>query len=596
MKRVLFLSLIGAGLIAYIGCSKKSGNTSGGSGTASDASAITIESGGALDPIANSGAQKGGSLTIPGGTFPKSLNYYLDNSTLTKSVFDLLFEPLITLHSTKNDAIGVLAKSWSISEDKKTFTFTIDPKAQWSDGKPVTAADVQFFYDVIMDAKNQTPLFRVDLKKLARPEIINEKTIRIKTTESHWYTLWSAGLMRAFPRHLWKEANFNKLNFEFTVVNGPYKIAEIKTNHAVTLHRRTDWWGLDKQYSRYKYNFDTINFKFIDDQNKTLETFRSGMFDFYAIYSAQMWTKQTTFDEIKNGWIVKQNIYNKRPIAFQGFAINLRKSQFQDVRVRRALCHLLNRELMNEKLMFNEYFLLNTYFPDLYPDNKNPDAPFYEYNPTKAAKLLDEAGWKVNAKGQREKEGTGLRIGFMNTNNDLRHLNIFIEDLKNVGIEASVEILSQSTLRKRIDSHEFDLHWQNWAAPRLRDPETEWHSSTADKIATDNIPGVKDSVIDSLIQVQRTEMSLEKRNTICRAIDKRLTEVVPYSLLWQTDHTRLLYWNRYGTPTSVLDKFRDEEVITTYWWFDRQRDAKLQEAMKSKTALTLEPNKIQYAE
>ena len=116
---------------------------------------------------------------------------------------------------------------------------------------------------------------------------------------------------------------------------------------------------------------------------------------------------------------------------------------------------------------------------------------------------------------------------------DLRHLNIYVEDLKSVGIRPSIEQLSQSTVTKRMDNHDFDLFWVNWSASRLRDPEAEWHSSTADQIASNNYAGLKDKVIDSLVEVQKTEMDMDKSNDILRSIDKRLCTIVPYVLLWE---------------------------------------------------------------
>ena len=96
----------------------------------------------------------------------------------------------------------------------------------------------------------------------------------------------------------------------------------------------------------------------MEDRHKALEAFKKGEFDAYAIYTSSIWAKKTNFNQVKKGWVVRQRVFNQEPKGFQGFAINLRRPIFQDVRVREALCHLLNRELMNEKLMFNEYFLL----------------------------------------------------------------------------------------------------------------------------------------------------------------------------------------------------------------------------------------------
>ena len=590
-KTVLCLIL----LLLFIGCDKKV-QKKDTEETAKETSSIEVEKGGEIDPIANPDAIKGGTYKTWGSSFPKSLNMWLDYNSFSKQVTDLLFENLVTLHSTKNEPVGILAQSWTISDDIKTFTFKINPQATWSDGKPISAEDIQFYYDVMMNSKNMTSIFRVDLKRLERPIVIDEKTLQVTAKEMHWSNFWAASGLYAFPKHLWKDVDFNKQNFEFPVVSGPYKIKEVKKNRYITLERRNDWWGRIREYNQYKYNFDNVKYKFMEDRNKALEAFKKGVIDAYAIYTSSIWMMQTDFDAVKKGWVVKQRIFNQEPKSFQGFAINLRRPIFQDVRVRKALCLLVNRKLMNEKLMYNQYYLLNSYFPDLYPNNTNPDVPVREYDPDKSRKLLNEAGWNVGTDGLLRKNGNIFNVSFITYTEDHRHLNIYLEDLKKVGIQANIEQLSLSSVRKRIDNHDFDLFWQNWAASRLRDPEGMWHSSTADQIASNNRSGIKDPTIDSLIEIQKTELSLDKRNDLVRLIDKRLTEIIPYVLLWGADNNRILYWDRFGTPACTFDKFNREDVIVTYWWVDSKKDELLQNAMKNNLSFEPKTGDVHYKE
>lgn len=594
MKKIFIIILI----LFLAGCGGNDNKTKNDSNepTAVTAEKITVEESGEFDPIANTKAVKGGSYTSWGGSFPKSLNMFLDYNSFSKEIFEFMFETLVDLHSTENKPIGILVDSWEISDDNKTFVFHIRPDAKWSDGKPVTAEDVQFYYDVIMNPKNLTSLFRVGLNRFDRPQVIDEKTIKMTTKEQHWRNFWEVASFTALPKHVWKDVDFNKQNFDFPVVSGPYKLKEVKKNRYILLERRADWWGRVKRYNQHKYNFDYIKYKFMEDRNKALEAFKKGEFDAYAIFTSSIWMKKTDFDQIKKGWVVKQEIYNKEPKGYQGIAINLNRPLFQDVKVREALCYLYNRELMNEKLMYNAYFLLNTYYPDLYPNNTNPDVTLRGYDPEKARQLLHDAGWRVGSEGFLQKDGKVLEVSFLVFTEDLRHLNVYLEDLKKVGIKPVVEQLSMSSVMKRMDNHDFDLFNAAWGATRLRDPEAAWHSSTADQIASNNYPGVKDKLIDDLIEQQKTEMDIDRRNDILRKIDKRLNEIVPYILGWQSDNIRLLYWDRFGTPKYVFDKFNRQDSIPIYWWFDAEKDKSLADAMNNNTELPLEPFKVVYSE
>ena len=591
------LALLLPALIALAGCGKSpTGSPATNAEAPTKDEPVQLETTGEVDPIAAPDALKGGSLTTWAGGYPKSLNMWLDYNSFSKKLCSLMFESLVEMHSTKDEPIGSLAQSWEVSPDEKTFTFHLDPRAKWSDGKPVTAEDVQFYYDTIMDPKNLTSLFRVDLSRFSRPEVLDEHTLRVTAKEAHWANFWALAGMVAFPKHVWQGLDFNKQNFDFPVVSGPYALGEVKTNRSIQLKRRGDWWGRAKRYNIGKYNFDYLLFKAMTDRDKTLELLKSGGLDLFPIYTASIWVEKTNFPQVQKNWIVRQAIANKEPKGFQGIALNLRRPIFQDPKVRQALALLINRPLMNEKLMFNQYFLLNTYYPDLYPGNDNPGFPLTPYDPEKARALLKDVGWTVGPDGILQKDGQPFSVTITHYDNDLRHLNIYVQALKSVGIDAKIDVISMSTFQKRMDNHEFDMCWAPWGASRLRDPEASWSSKTADDIATNNITGVKDPEIDRLIEQQKTEMNLAKRNDILRQIDARLLAIGSYVLLWENAKTKLLYWNKFGTPKYVLSKFDNEDAAVTYWWYDPAKAAALDKAMKTDTALPAPPPEIVYPE
>ena len=556
---------------------------------------VPVQANGPVDPIAAAGANRGGIYTAWGGPNPKSLNVWLDPWALSGQVMDLMFESLVTMHSTSNEPVGVLAESWTSSPDNMEFTVRLRPEARWSDGHPVTAEDIQFYYDTIMNEDHLTPVARATLSRFARPEVVDEHTIRIRSTEENWKAFWEAGGFVAFPKHIWEGQDFNRVNFEFPVVSGPYRLHDYRRNRFVVLQRRGDWWGRMLRYNLDKYNFDYLRFRFQEDRNAALETFKKGDYDVYSIYTASIWAQQTeNIEAVERGWVVRQEIYNDEPRGFQGFAINLRRPKFQDVRVRQALAHLLNREQMLEQLMFNQYFLLNSYFPDLYPGNQNPAVPVVAYNARRASDLLDQAGWEVGTDGIRRKDGQTLQINFITYASDSRHMNIYVEDLRRAGLEVEVELLSKAEVTRRTDEFNFDLYWINTGAGRLRDPEPMFHSRYAEEQASSNLAGVADARVDQLLEQLRRERNLTRREVLLRQLDLRLMELSPYVLLWQSDRTRLLYWNRFGMPESVLDRFNREDVIPIYWYNDREKAERLAEAEQSGQELPKPPASIDF--
>lgn len=543
------------------------------------------------DTMADSQAVKGGVYSVWGSAYPRSLNAFVDNNSTSSDIMGLQFESLVVMDSAKDKPIGILAESWTVSPDRRTFTFKLRPEAQWSDGRPITSKDFVFYYDTIMNPKNLTTVFRIDMSRFERPEAPDDRTLIMKAKEPHWRNFWAVAGMTALPAHDLEGKDFNRVD-TFAVTSGPYQVAENKVNRFVLLKRQANWWGRKLRYNAGKYNFDYIRYRFMEDRDKALETFKGGLFDAYSIYTAKIWALQTDFDQVKKNWIIKQTVHNREPRGFQGFAINLRRERFQDLRVRQALGLLLNRQTMNEKLMYGQYILLNSYFPDLYPGYVNPARPVTAYNPEKAAALFAEAGYKVNAQGKLEKNGQILKVSFLTSMSDLRHLNLYVEDLKKVGIDASIEQLSQSSIRDRLNNYDYDLYWISWGSGRLKDPEGAYDSKQADKEAGANLPGVKDAKVDALIESLKQETNPDRRTALLKQLDDRLVELQPYILLWQSDATRILYWNKFGHPEKPFGLYNREDAIQVYWWYDADKSKALEEAMKNGTALPAEPAEI----
>lgn len=592
------LSLLGIAILATLvlsGCNRKDGGAKGGRDAASAPAAAVDAGGEAPDPDANPSAVPGGSLNIWGGPAPKTLNPWLDWNWFTKELLGLSFESLVDLHPSEDRPYGILAESWETSPDGRTFTFKMTDKARWSDGKQILCGDIQFYYDVIMNPKNLTSLFRVGMDRFGRPECADSLTLRTTAKEDHFMNFWEAGGLIALPRHVWEGKDFNLINWELPVVSGPYMLDEVKKDRSVSMKRRADWWGFSRRFNQHKYNFQTIRWKFMEDQIKALEAFKKGDIDVFPVNRAAIWAEKTDFDQVKKGWVGKTRVFNFNPMGFRGFIINLRRPIFQDAKVREALALLANRKVMNEKFNHNLFFLLNTYFADIYPEKVAPGRPATPFDPLKARALLAEAGWKPGPDGVLAKGGKRFDITIsLTTGADMRPINVYVEDLKAVGIRAKVEELSWSTYAKRMDKYEFDLGLAGWGGTRLRDPESMWHSRTAREPSSNNMAGVQDKAVDSLIQVLKTESDMEKRKAIMSRLDDRLNEIRPYVLLWEKDSQWLLWWRKFGTARWIYSRHNDEECVTTYWYADPEMEKDLAEAMKAGKALPPPPAEVRY--
>ncbi|MBU1910223.1 MAG: extracellular solute-binding protein [Verrucomicrobia bacterium] len=552
----------------------------------------------AANPLAYPEARPGGEIAIYAGDYPKSFNYYLDQNVFSAELFGAMYESLLGQHPLTLDYEPGLAERWSISEDKRTFTFWLDPRAKWSDGRPVTAEDVKWTFDAVMKPENITGPHKIYLSRFETPEVLDERTIRFHAKEIHWQNLDALASYQILPRHAFAEADFNKINFEFPVVSGSYRLGEIQEGVLAKLERRADWWNRDSIRSRSVGNFQTLVFKFFAERDNAFEAFKKGAIDLFPVYTAHLWATQTEGERYDRNWVIKQRIFNYNPVGFQGFAMNGRRPPFDDVHVRRALAHLLDREKMNATLMHNQYFLHRSYYEDLYSAERPCKNELVEFDKDRARKSLAEAGWTVNPKsGLLEKDGQPFRFRFLSRDAATdKFLVIYKEALKDAGIEMLIEKKDWAAWAKDMDEFNFDMTWAAWSGGLRKDPEPMWSSVEADKRSGQNITGFRNDEVDALIAAQRENFDIQQRHELCRRIDRILTAEFPYILLWNINYTRLLYWNKFGVPPTVLGKYGDERAAYWYWWYDEDAAAELKDAMNEGLPLPRKPAAVRFDE
>jgi microcin C transport system substrate-binding protein len=292
----------------------------------------------------------------------------------------------------------------------------------------------------------------------------------------------------------------------------------------------------------------------------------------------RQWLQELNFDRVQRGLIQKAKVFNDAPVGTRGLAFNTRKAPWNDVKVRQALTHLLNRELFIEKVFFNEFVPLNSYHPGLY---ENPNNPKSEYDPQLALKLLAEAGWKDrDGQGRLVRNGQPLtaEVIYANRANE-QWLTIFQEDLRKAGIGLNLRFLTPETLFQLTAEHKFDLAGLGWTGLTFPNPETSFSSKLADQTDTNNITGVKNRRIDELLDVYDKEFDQVKRIAIIREIDGILASEHHYILTWEEPFQRMAFWGKFGHPEGYLTRLGDYREPSSLWWIDPQREQQLNRAM-----------------
>ena len=550
------------------------------------------------DPAASVLARRGGTIRLNGSQPPKSFNAYVDNNTYSAMVFDLLYGKLLGMNARTSELEPALARRWAVSDDGREFTFVLDERATWSDGRPVTAEDVRWTFDAVMDPRSATGPWKSMLGFFDSPEVLDARTVRFRKkgeSPKDWRDILNCSMFWILPKHAFAGQDFDKINFVNAVVGGAYVISRAEPQVETELRRHGRWWCQDLPQCRGTMNFDRILVRYFTGNENAFEALKKRKIDLYPVYSARIYAQETGGSAFQRNWLLKRRVRNHAPIGFQGFAMNMRRPPFDDVRVRTAMAALLDRETMNRTMMNGAYFLLNSYYTDLY-DEKHPcPNEMHAYDPAKAARLLAEAGWtKDPADGKLKKEGRSFAFTFLSRDStEDKFLALFDQELRAQGITMSIVRKDFASWMRDMDEFAYDMTWAAWGAGTVKYPELAWAGAEADRRGSNNITGFKSAEVDRLIAAEKGMDDAAARLDAYRKIDALVAAEVPYVLLWQTDSTRLIYWNKFGMPDGVLAPAMREEAALPYWWYDADRADELERAMRNGAFLPTVPETVE---
>lgn len=551
---------------------------------------------------ANPNAPKGGVLNLGvQGTFT-SLNPYNIKGGAASGVSGYLYETLLGRALDEPFSLyGLIAESIEVPEDRSYITFTLNPKARFSDGKQVTVADVIYSHKLLKE--NGRPNHRTYYSKVKSVETIGEHSVKfIFDANGDREIPLIMGLMPILPKHLMTKDEFSKTSFKKPIGSGPYTIDTIDPGKFITYKRDPNYWGKDLPVNTGRYNFDEIKFTYYRDANTLFEAFKSGLHDIQYENDPGKWSTSYNFKSIKDGRVVKKQFDLKIPSGMSALVFNTRRPQFKDQLVRKALMHLFNFEDINRKIYHNLYTRTTSYFDrSILSSNNNradeteqkilPENFKFEHpnlftgdfrfptnrgkgidrkNIRAATKLLKQAGYILEA-GQmiHNKTRQPLTFEIMTLSKNQEALTLsFIENLKLVGIKASIRQVDSTQYQKRLLTYDFDMFQNNWSGSLSPGNEQlfRWSSAQANNDGSYNYPGIKDPNVDRAIQALLEAKTSQTFISSVRALDRLLLSgdyVIP---LFHLKGQWLAHWSYLGQPETasfygtVLDSWWDKRV------------------------------------
>ncbi len=545
----------------------------------------------------NPKAPKGGNVTLSGyGTFD-TLNPDIvkgDPSAYIWLIYDTL---MVQANDEPFSMYGLIAEKVEYPEDRSWIIFHLNPKAKFHDGTPITAEDVVFTFNRL--TTDGAPYYKAYYADVVSAEALDTQRVKFTARDAkNRELILILGQLKVLPKHYWEKRDFTASTLDIPLGSGPYKLVDVDAGKTETYERVPNYWAKDLPAKKGAFNFNTIKVDYYRDQTVMLEAFKAGRIDYREENSSKRWATEYTGTPFDKGEIIKYEVEHQNPTGMQAFVINTRLEKFQDPRVRKALDYAFDFEWTNKQLFYSAYERTNSFFSNselaakglpsekelalLIPFKEDlPEEVFTEVykSPTtdgsgnnrksirQALNLLKQTEWEfkgtdlVNAK-----TGEPFTFEILLYSKDFERVVLpYIKNLRKLGIDANARLVDYTNYVRLVRDFSFDMIIGSF--PQSNSPGNEqrdyWYSKFADIKGTRNLIGIKDPVVDKLIEAVIGAKTREDLVAACQALDRVLLwghYVVPQ---FHISQHRVAYWNKFGHP-EVPPKFGDVGFFS--WW------------------------------
>lgn len=553
----------------------------------------------------NPDAPQGGELSMSwsSGNFDSMHPYSrIGRPAVMSSIF---FEPmLISTADEIGSAYCLLCEEFAYPEDRTYVIFTLRDNVRFSDGTPMTANDVLFSYEILRD--EGLPSFQANIPNtIQSAEVIDDRSIRYTFNPDAPLRdrIQTAGGLPVFSQasHEASGLDFEESRLEPLVGSSPYVLGEVEPGQRTIFVRDRDYWANDLWLSQGRHNFESIRVEYYGDSLAAFEGFTAGNYTFRQESSSQAWANNYDFPALTNGTVVREELPDGTIATGQSFMINLRRPQFQDVRVRSAIAHMFNFEWTNQTLFYGLYspivsFWENTWMEadglpseaelalleplrDLLPETvftqeayavpaSDADRTLDRRQSRRASALLGEAGWTPGDDGMlRDAAGNTLDVEFLNSGPLFdRIINPYVENLRAIGINASLNRVDNAQLQQRQRDGDFDMITDHFAmgyepGSSLR----QYFGSLGADESLFNVPGLADEGIDALIEIVVNTETREELDVAVTALDRVLRDRVIRVGQWFNNAHWVAYYDMYRYP----EEFPPYSLgFLDFWWID----------------------------
>jgi len=555
-------------------------------------------------PYANPDAPKGGILRLGVNGGFDSLNPFSIKGTVAEGITTFTYESLMGRSIDEPFTLyGLLAESIETDQDRTWVEFTLRPEAEFSDGSPVTVADVIWSMETL--GTLGAPRYQTAWKKVSKIEATGERKVKITFAVPDRELALLMGLRPILKKAAWDGNNIEDSSLAVPVGSGPYLIENVDPGRSLVYRRNPDYWGKDLALNKGRQNLDEIRYEYFSDADVTFQAFTAGDIDTYRETNARKWQTNYGFPAVTAGDVVLEELPHSRPSGITGLVMNMRNPIFADWRVREAMILAFNFEFTNQTMnggtepRITSYFsnstlgtdhgpaagrvaeLLQPFASDLIPGTlEGYDLPISDPanstdrgNIRKAMKLFEEAGWTVQDGVMKSADGKPFTFDILlaaGAADPEAVVSIYVEALKLLGITPTVTTVDGPQLKERVTNYAFDMTWHTLALSLSPGNEQTlyWGSAGVEAPGTRNLMGMNSPAAEAMIARMVGATDPADFTIATQALDRVLLGgryIIP---VWYSKVSRLAYSKHLHHPER-LPLYGDWPGFQPeVWWYE----------------------------
>ncbi len=549
----------------------------------------------------NPDAPKGGLLTLPATGGFDTLNPFLLKGDKEAGIATLTLDTLTTNSQDEPFAMyALLAEDMALAADGLSVTFRLNPRARFHNGDAVLARDVVSSFELLTRDPAAAPTYRFYWADVQAARALDARTVRFEFKQKNAELHMILGQLPVFSHKSFPHG-LDKTGQVVPIGSGPYRLLRQVPGRLSEFRRDGSYWARDLPSRKGQFNFDTVRFKYFQDDTARIEAFKAGQFDLVNENSARNWARAYQGDALRQKGLRQQLFAHRNSAGLQGFVLNTRRSLLADKALRQALSLSFDFETVNRQMFYGQYRRSDSYFTNsemaaqglptaeelavLQPLAAHLPAEVFRQpvplpasiDPTlgvrpnllRARQILHHAGYRYQDGQLFSPKGQAVVLEYLTYSKTFERVVIkWQRDLAKIGIRLNVRLVDAAVYQKRLQDFDYDLITASYGASQSPGNEQfEMHGcQAAQSPGSRNYAGTCHPAVEAVLKRFEHFNNRAELITAARSLDRVLRHEYYVIPNWYADAWRMAYWDKFQHPDVLPRYYEGTTWALETWW------------------------------